>query len=156
MRRALLPRPPCFSLSATTRSAGSLTGNDLADQRRARTSVNLLLRQAKSLFSKKAMRFLMIKLPDPLPFENVDFEPRQSMRYHSTIDPWTLISDAQTELENGAGDKPEQYKIFLLSLHTKNVAEWRFIDHSRYECPSEEKRYLLEYELAREAHALGS
>ena len=91
-------------------------GKDPAGQRRAKTSVNSLLRQAKSLFSKKAMRFLMLKLPDPLPFEGVEFEPRQTMRYHSSIDPLVLISAAQSELGQGGGKLLEQYKVFLLSL----------------------------------------
>ena len=34
--------------------------------------------------------------------------------------------------------------------------EWQFIDKGKYECEQWEKPYLLEYELAREAKALGS
>ena len=82
-------------------------GSNPTKQRRAKTNVNSFLRQAKSLFSKKALRFLTLKLPDPLPFDGVQFEPRQSMRYHSVIDPWTLIAAAQVELETGDGDQPE-------------------------------------------------
>ena len=123
-------------------------GNDPANQRRARTSVNSLLRQAKSLFSKKAMRFLTLKLPDPLPFESVDFEPRQSMRYHSSIDPWALIAAAQKELENGDGDKPEQYKIFLLSLcaglrrNEIDKLEWSAFDFPKHVVRIETTEFL--------------
>ena len=62
------------------------------------------------------MRFLTFELPNPLPFEGVDFEPRQTMRYHSSIDPLALILVARQELGEGEGDKLEQYKVFLLSL----------------------------------------
>ena len=55
---------------------------------------------------------------------------------------------------------------FLLALETaktggsalqyvKSLAEWRFIDKCRDDCMPGEKRYLLEYELAREAEAQG-
>ncbi len=113
-------------------------GSDPAKQRRAKTSVNSLLRQAKSLFSKKALRFLTLKLPDPLPFDGVQFEPRQSMRYHSAIEPWSLISVAQAELANGEGNRPEQYKVFLLSLcaglrrNEIDKLEWNALDFTRH------------------------
>ena len=79
--------------------------SDPASQRRARISVNSLLRQAKSLFSKKVVRFLSFKLPTPRPFDGVEFEPRQTMRYHSTVDVKVLIKAAVDELARGEGDK---------------------------------------------------
>jgi len=91
-------------------------GDDPVKQRRAKISVNSLIRQAKSLFSKKATLFLTIQLPTPLPFDGVAFEPRQTMRYHSTIDVPTLIKKAEEELANGVGEQQEQYKVFLLGL----------------------------------------
>ena len=113
-------------------------GKDPASQRKAKTSVNSLLRQAKSLFSKKTMRFLTLDLPRPLPFEGVDFEPRQTMRYHSSIDPLALISDARTELGGSQDDKLEQYKVFLLSLcaglrrNEIDKLEWSAFDFVRH------------------------
>jgi len=89
---------------------------DPASQRRAKISVNSLLRQAKSLFSAKIIRFVQLRLPSPLPFEGVTFEPRQSMRFQSTIDIRKLISQAKEELANGSADQKEQYKVFLLAV----------------------------------------
>jgi len=91
-------------------------GDDPIKQRRAKISVNSLLRQAKSLFSKKAMRFLTVELPNPLPFDGVTFEPRQTMRYHSSIDASKLIKQANKDLAKGSEDQREQYKVFLLGL----------------------------------------
>ena len=91
-------------------------GTDPVKQRRAKISVNSLLRQAKSLFSKNVLKFLSIKLPNPLPFEGIAFEPRQTMRYRSGMDVTKLILQAQKDLEDGEGDTREQYKAFLLGL----------------------------------------
>jgi integrase len=82
-------------------------------QRTARISVNSFLRRAKSLFAPKVLKHIeAVKLPSPLPFEGVDFEKRQSMRYRSGFDVEKLIGKAQAEL---AGAWPEQFKIFLLA-----------------------------------------
>ncbi len=91
-------------------------GKDPVSQRRAKISVNSLLRQARGLFSKRIARFLTTNLPDPLPFEGVTFEPRQSMRFQSTIDVRKIIAEAREELACGTGDKPEQFKVFLLAV----------------------------------------
>ena len=83
-------------------------------QRAARTSVNSFLRQAKSLFAPKLLKHIegRLELPSPLPFEGVDFEKRQSMRYRSGFDVSKLIETAQAEL---ASAWPQQFKIFLLA-----------------------------------------
>jgi integrase len=47
--------------------------------------------------------------PDKLPFDGVAFYERESMRYHSTVDIRSLISDAMRELPQ------KQLKIFLLA-----------------------------------------
>jgi hypothetical protein len=60
-------------------------GSDPLSLRRARISVNSLLRQARSLFATKRIRYLQLSLPNPLPFDGVDFEPRQSMKYRSEL-----------------------------------------------------------------------
>src|SRR5262249_54041337 len=54
-------------------------------ERAAATSVNSFLRRAKSLFAPDAIKHVSIRLPSPLPFSQVKFEPRQSMRYRSSI-----------------------------------------------------------------------
>ena len=113
-------------------------GDDPAKQRAAKISVNSLLRQAKSLLSKKVLRFLKLKLPSPLPFDGVDFEPRQSMRFHSTVDPYILFQEARSELENGDTEHREQFKIFLLSLcaglrrNEIDKLEWEAFDFAKH------------------------
>jgi len=82
-------------------------------QRSARTSVNSLLRRAKSLFAPDNLKHLSITLPSPLPFEGIAFEPRQSMRYRSSINAAKLTKAAQKELAQS--DEPV-FLAFLLGL----------------------------------------
>jgi integrase len=78
--------------------------------RTARTSVNSLLRKAKSLFSTKRLRFVgSLGLPFSGPFEGVEFEPRQSMRYHILVSLEKLTAEALRELP------AQELKIFLLA-----------------------------------------
>jgi hypothetical protein len=91
----------------------SRAGSDPLALRRARISVNSMLRQAQSLFSPKRLRHLQLALPNPLPFDGVDFEPRQSMKYRSEIDVLKLIAAATKELRDSS---PEAYKVFLLAV----------------------------------------
>jgi hypothetical protein len=84
-------------------------GGNPVKQRRARITCNSLMRQAKSLFSPTLLTHVSMHKPDKLPFDRVAFYKRESMRYHSTIDIETLISDAVRELPQ------EQLKIFLLA-----------------------------------------
>jgi integrase len=86
---------------------------DPISQRRAKVSVNSLLRQAKCLFSPDILRHLAIELPDPLPFAGVTFEPRQSLKYRSNFDVQELIKKARADLSQS---EPEAYKIFLLAV----------------------------------------
>ena len=90
-------------------------GNDESKARAARNSANATLRAAKSLFSKRLLRFLTekIELPSPLPFDGVEFFPRQSMRYVSTIDVQKIIAQAGTQLAASDG---EAFKAFILCL----------------------------------------
>jgi integrase len=53
------------------------------------------------------------KLPDPLPFADVEFYPRESMKYHSKLDPQQLLRAAATEL---AESDPEAFKVLVLEL----------------------------------------
>jgi integrase len=85
-------------------------GTDPVKVRTARTSVNSLLRKAKSLFSPKRLRFAGdLGLPFSSPFEDVEFEPRQSMRYHSSVDLEKLTREAVKELTE------QELKVFLLA-----------------------------------------
>jgi integrase len=82
--------------------------------RAAKISVNSFLRRAKSLFAPEAIKHLShVRLPSPLPFDKVSFEPRQSMRYRSTINVEELTPAAHEEL---AQNEPEVFKAFLLAL----------------------------------------
>jgi integrase len=87
-------------------------GDDPVRLRSAKTSVNSFLRRAKSLFSPKAIKHLSIILPSPLPFEGISFEPKQSGRYRSSIDPAELTRAAQKEL----AEDPPVFLAFLLAL----------------------------------------
>jgi integrase len=81
--------------------------------RKARISVNAIHRRARSLFSPKLLRQIKIALPSPLPFDGVEFEPRQSMKYRSDINVLKLIKSANKELE---GSDRSAYSIFLLAV----------------------------------------
>jgi hypothetical protein len=48
-------------------------GHDPLALRKARISVNTLLRRSRSLFSRKVLRQLPLRLPSPLPFDGVEF-----------------------------------------------------------------------------------
>jgi hypothetical protein len=75
-------------------------GTDPLALRRARISVNSMLRQARSLLSIRRLRHLQLSLSNPLPFEGVQFEPRQSMKYRSEIDLVKLIKTAKADLRD--------------------------------------------------------
>jgi integrase len=72
-----------------------------------------MLRQARSLFSPKRLRQLQLPLPSQLPFDGVDLEPRQSMKYRSEVDLPKLIEEAKTDLSDSS---PEAYKVFVLAV----------------------------------------
>ena len=105
-------------------------GNNPAERRSASISVNSLLRQAKSLFAPGILKFIKLDISSS-PFEGVQFEPRQTMRYQSSFDLGKLIRDAQGELPR------EQFKIFLLALmaglrrNEIDKLEWSAFDWGR-------------------------
>ena len=111
----------------------SRSANDENKARSARNTANATLRSAKSLFSKRLLRFITPKmdLPTPLPFEGVEFFPRQSMRYSSTVDIEAILTKASKELAESDG---EAFKAFLLCLFAglrRNEADklrWSSID----------------------------
>jgi hypothetical protein len=88
-------------------------GSDPLALRKARISVNALMRRARSLFSPKLLRHFRIPLPTAKPFDGVEFEPRQSMKYRSRIDLGALIAAANKELKPA---NPDIYAIFLLAM----------------------------------------
>jgi integrase len=82
-----------------------------AEQRSRMTSCNSMQRQALSLFGKKIARFL--PLPEPPPFQHVEFFPRQSAKYFSRIDARALLTQARDELAEK--DSPA-FLVVLIAL----------------------------------------
>jgi len=82
-----------------------------AEQRSRMTSCNSTLRQARSLFGKKIVRF--VPLPEPPPFQHVEFFPRQSAEYFSRIDAKALLTEARNELAEN--DSPA-FLVVLIAL----------------------------------------
>jgi integrase len=88
-------------------------GSDPLALRKARISVNSLMRRARSLFSPKILRHLQLAIPSVKPFDGVEFEPRQSMKYRSRLDVGKIIEAANESLKP---HNPECYAIFLLAV----------------------------------------
>ncbi len=111
-------------------------GGDEIKARAARNSANATLRAAKSLFSKRLLKFIAstLELPIPLPFDGVEFFPRQSMRYVSTMNVETIMAKARDELSE---NDTEAFKALLLCLYAglrRNEADklrWHSIDFKR-------------------------
>jgi integrase len=121
-RQRWLERVHAIKLAALTpdvvqkwkRAFLSRAGDDPIRTRAAKISVNSFLRRAKSLFAPDATKHLSrVRLPSPLPFERVSFEPRQSMRYRSTINVEKLTRAAHKEL---ALADPPAFLAFVLAL----------------------------------------
>jgi integrase len=88
-------------------------GDDPSKQRSAKTSFNSFLRRAKSLFAPETIKHLSIKLPSPLPFDGIRFEPKQSTLYRSSFDASQLLETAQKELSE---TDPAVFLVILLAL----------------------------------------
>ena len=89
-------------------------GADGTKARSARISSNSIMRQARSLFAPKVVKFLgTLRLPHPLPFSDVQFFRRESIRYTSRIDAGVLMRQAWEEL---ADADPESFLVMLLAL----------------------------------------
>jgi len=70
-----------------------------AQERSRMTSCNSTVRQARSLFAGKIVKFLAdVRLPSPPPFAGVEFFPKQSAKYFSRIDAKALLQAAHGEL----------------------------------------------------------
>jgi integrase len=106
-----------------------------AEERSRMTSCNSNIRQARSLFSGKIVRFLPdLRLPDPPPFAGVQFYPRQSAKYFSRIDAKELLQKAGAEL---AESDPPAFLAMLLALSAGlrrgeiDGLVWRQVDFDR-------------------------
>lgn len=103
-----------------------------AEQRSRMTSCNSTVRQARSLFGKKIAKF--VSLPEPLPFQGVEFFPRQSAKYFSRIDAKALLTKAQSELAEK--DSPA-FLVILIALAAGlrkgeiDTLAWHQIDFER-------------------------
>lgn len=87
---------------------------DARKARAARISANSIIRQARSLFAPKVVKFLKtLRLPDPLPFAGVEMFPRESMRYVSKIDAGEILRTAHDKL---AEQSPAQFLVILLGV----------------------------------------
>ena len=91
--------------------------------KRASVTVRSILLSSKALFSANIRRHLTLRLPAPLPFDNVALPVAGKSRYKSEINPAELLVAAQRELADGiqikgqpANPRPELFKILLLAL----------------------------------------
>ncbi len=119
-------------------------------QSRAVNTVNAHLRNARSLFSPKALEFAAkrLALPEPLPFRAVKLERRRATtRYSSRIDPVALLKAAKAELCDVPG-RGEQFKIFCLALlcglrkREIDTLLWRSVDFDKMVVRIERTEYF--------------
>jgi len=135
-------------------------GNAPDARRRAANSVNAHLRNARTLFSDRALAYVRDKiiLPDPLPFLGIKPESKPPTRYISRIDARQILTDAKRELDptiepvpsppvrkNGRFCAPprsdklsrEQFKVLCLCLlcglrkREADALLWRQIDFNK-------------------------
>jgi integrase len=86
-------------------------GRNPLKARAARISVNSFLRQAKSLFAPKHLKFVTLPAGFTSPFSGVQLEPSQSMRYQSAFNLEELLAKGLEELFNDT----EALKVLLLA-----------------------------------------
>jgi integrase len=103
-----------------------------AEERSRKTSCNSTLHQARSLFGKRITRF--VPLPEPIPFQHVEFFPRQSAKYFSRIDAKSLLTQARDELAEN--DSPAFLAVLLALAAGLRKGEidtlcWHQIDFDR-------------------------
>jgi integrase len=136
-------------------------GNAPDARRRAVNSVNANLRNARALFSEKALAHVKAKLllPDPLPFFGIKLESPPTTRYISRIDAREILADAGAALDPTLKSQPvsplrlkgrftapatdlgklspEQFKIIVLCLlcglrkREADTLLWRQIDFKK-------------------------
>lgn len=101
----------------------------------AKRTVNSYIRCARSLFSRRILKFVKLRLPNPLPFDGIELEKPGTMRYQSKINPELLVVAAKNELRDKS---PESYKAFLLGLFCGlrrseiDSLEWTAIDWANH------------------------
>ncbi len=102
------------AIQAWKNDAIKAAGKGPVKQRKAKKTVNSTILNVRSIFAKKHLRFVKerLTLPDPLPFDEVTLEKRQSSRYQSKIDAPALIAATQEELAS----RTEEQKILFLAL----------------------------------------
>ena len=91
-------------------------GSTGADRERAGRNINSFIRSARALFSRKIlkrMKEMEVKLPTPLPFQDVELEAQGNTKYESSINARVLLQNAKTELQP---NDAETWKIILLAL----------------------------------------
>ena len=121
-----------------------------ADLGRATNSVNAHIRNARSLFTPRALEHARrnLTLPDPLPFSKVKLEKRRiATRYKSRIDAEALLRDAKSELYE-VPDRSEMFKIFCLGLlcgmrkREIDTLLWTSVDFEKSVIRIEETKYF--------------
>jgi integrase len=109
-------------------------GSDVIARRRATTSCNSILRQARALFSRRNVleKLRSVELPPVLPFDGVQVERRTDTKFYGCgVDPRELLRDAVDELST---DHIEELKVFLLALvlglrrREVDTLEWQSFD----------------------------
>jgi integrase len=124
-------------------------GNDPTAKRRAQSTANSTIRQAKALFSRGIIAKIggALALPDPLPFEGVKYFPKGSTRYLSKIEPGSLMAAARRDLGLNP-TRSEEWKIFLLALlcglrrREIDTLTWKQCDFNRRTIHIEETIYF--------------
>lgn len=135
-------------------------GTDPARQRAKKNTLNGIVRNAKSLFGKKVLPFVEAKLviPDPHPFKEIRFFPRQSMRYLSKIDPAKVIERAISELATPKDLTPTEiddniarYVVKMTEARRKRKCKGEFVlsDQRRATLPDEARQRHREMEASR-------
>jgi integrase len=106
------------------------------EERSRMTSCNSTIRQARSLFAGKILKFLpSAQLPKPAPFDGVEFFPKQSAKYFSQIDPKKLLQKAHADLSQA--DAPA-FLVILLALSAGlrrgeiDYLSWPQVDEGRH------------------------
>jgi integrase len=110
-------------------------GPDAERRDSAENTANSVIRNARSLFTEAVLSKVEgFQLPKPLPFDGVSLSKDRNAHYISRINPQKLVREAKADL---AGNKPEQFKIFLLALFCglrRNEIDklmWRAVDFEK-------------------------
>jgi hypothetical protein len=89
-------------------------GDTPANERRAKINANSLIRNARSMFSRKILKHIKgVEKPSPHPFLDVEMYPRESMGYISKIDAKTLLEKAHKDLHD---NDPDAFLVLLLGV----------------------------------------